>query len=49
MHIKDAIETKQNVTLCANWRYRGSCYKRIQLYRTDLHKVSGLILIKLKS
>jgi len=47
MHIKDAIETKQNVTLCANWRYKGGCYKRIQLYRTDLHKVSGLIRIKL--
>jgi len=49
MHIKDAIATKQNVTLWANWRYRGSRYKRIQLYRTDLHKVSGPIWIKLKS
>jgi len=48
MHIKDAITTKQNVTLSANWRYRGSRYKRIQLYRTDLHKVSGPILIELK-
>ena len=23
------------------WRYRRSRYKRIQLYRTDLHEVSG--------
>jgi len=29
MHIKDAIATKQNVMLWANWRYRGSRYKRI--------------------
>ena len=29
--------------------YRGSRFKRIQLYRTDLHKVSGPIQIKLKS
>jgi len=49
MHIKDAIATKQNVTLWAKWRYRGSRYKRIQLYRTHLHKVSGPIRIKLKS
>jgi len=49
MHIKDAIATNQNVTLWANWRYRGSRYKRIQLYRTDLHEVSGPIWIKLKS
>jgi len=48
MHIKDAIETKQNVTLWANWRYTGGSYKRTQLYRTDLHKVSGLIRIKQK-
>jgi len=34
MHIKDAIATKENVTLWANWRCRGSCYKRIW---TDLH------------
>ena len=49
MHTKDAIPTKQNVTLWANWRYRGSCYKRIQLHRTNFHKVSGPIQIKLKS
>jgi len=49
MHIKDAITIKQNVTLSENWRYRGSLYKRIQLYKTDLHKVSGPIRIKLKS
>jgi len=49
MHIKDAIETKQNVTVWANWRYRGGRYKRIQLYRTDLQEVSGPIRIKLKS
>ena len=49
MHIKDAITTKQNVTLSENWRYGGSRYKRIQLYRTDLHKVSGPIRIKLNS
>jgi len=49
MHIKGAIATKQNVRLWANWRYRGSCYKRNQLYRTDSHKVSGPIRIKLKS
>jgi len=47
MHIKDGIATKENVTLRANWRYRGSCCKRNQLYRTDLHKVSGPIRIKL--
>jgi len=29
MHIKDAIATTQNVTLWANWRCRGSRYKRI--------------------
>jgi len=46
MHIKDAITTKENVTLSANWLYRGSRYKRIQLYRTVLHKVSGPIQIK---
>ena len=56
MHIKDSIVTlwanwryQTNVTLWANWRYRGSHYNRIQLHRTDLHKVSGLIWIKLKS
>ena len=48
MHVKDATATKQNVTLWANWRYRGSRYKRIQLYRTDLQEVSGPIRIKLK-
>jgi len=47
MHLKDAIATKQNVTLWANWHYRGSRYERILLYRTDLHKVSGPIRIKL--
>jgi len=47
MHMKDTIETKQNVTLRANWRYRGGRYQRIQLYRTDLHKVPGPIRIKL--
>jgi len=36
MHVKDAIGTEQNVTLWANWRYRRSRYKRIQLYRTYL-------------
>jgi len=49
MHVKDAITTKQNVTLWANWRSRRSRYKRIQLYRTDLYKVSSPIRIKLKS
>jgi len=49
MHITDAIETKQNATLWANWRYRGGRYKQIQLYRADLHKVSGPIRIKAKS
>jgi len=29
MHIRDAIATKRNVMLVANWRYRGSRYKRI--------------------
>jgi len=48
MHVKDAIGTEQNVTLLANWRYRRSRYKRIQLYRTDLQEVSGSIWIKLK-
>jgi len=48
MHIKDAVATKQNATLWANWRYGGSHYKRIQLYRTNLHKVSGPIRIKTK-
>ena len=48
MHIKDAIKTKQNVTLWANWRYRGGGYKRTQLCRIDLYKVSGLIRIKKK-
>jgi len=47
MHIKDGIATKQKVTWWAKWRYRGSRYKRIQLYRTDLHKVSGPDRIKL--
>jgi len=47
MHIKDAIATKQNVTLWATWRCRGSRYERILLYRTDLHKVWGPIWIKL--
>jgi len=41
MHVKEAIGSKQNVTLWANWRSRRSRYKRIQLYWTDLHKVSG--------
>jgi len=49
MHVNDAIATKQNVTLWANCRSRRSRYKPIQLYRTDLHKVSGPIQIKLKS
>jgi len=49
MHVKDAIATKQNVTLRANWRYKGSRYKRIQLHSTELHKVSGPIWIKAKS
>jgi len=49
MHIKDGIVTKQNVTLSANWRHRGSRYERIQLHLADLHKVSGIIWIKLKS
>ena len=49
MHVNDAIATKQNVTLWVNWRSRRSRYERIQLYRTDLHKVSGSIRIKLKS
>jgi len=48
MHVKDAIRTEQNVTLWANWRYRRSRYKRIQLYRTALQEVSGPIRIKLK-
>ena len=48
MHVKDAIGTEQNVTLWANGRYRGSRYKRIQRYRTDLQEVSGPIRIKLK-
>jgi len=48
MHIKDAIGTEQNVTLQANWRYRRSRCKRIQLYRTDLHEVLGPVGIKLK-
>jgi len=47
MHVNDAIATKQNVTLWSNWRYGGSRYKRIQLYRTDLRKVSGPTRIKL--
>jgi len=42
MHVKHAIATKQNVTLWANWRSRRSRYKRIQLFRTDLHKVQAL-------
>jgi len=29
--------------------YRGSRFKRIQMYGTELHKVSGPIQIKLKS
>jgi len=33
------MPSRPNVTLTANGRYRGSRYKRIQLYRTDLHKV----------
>jgi len=49
MHMKDAIATKQNLTLWANKRYRGSRYTRIQLYRTDLHKVSGRIWMKQRS
>jgi len=48
MHVKDAIGTEQNVTLWANLRYRRSRYARIQVYRTDLHEVSGFIRIKLK-
>jgi len=47
MHVKDAIGTEQNVTLWANWCYRRSRYRRIQLYRTDLQEVSGFIRIKL--
>jgi len=49
MHVKDAIVTEQNVTLYANWSYRRSRYKRIQLCRTDLQEVSGSIRIKQKS
>ena len=49
MHVKDAIATKQNVTLWANWRARRSRYKPIQLYRPDLHEVLGPIRIQLKS
>jgi len=49
MHVKDAIATKQNVTLMENWRYRASRYKRIQLFRTDLHNVSDPLRIKVKS
>jgi len=41
MLVKDAIATKQNVALWANWRSRRSRYKRIQLYRTDLRKVQA--------
>jgi len=48
MHVKDAIGTEQNVMLQANWRYRRSRYKRIQLYRTHLQEFSGPIRIKLK-
>jgi len=48
MHVKDAIGTAQNVTLWANWRYRRSRYKRIQLYRTDLQEVSDPVRIVLK-
>jgi len=48
MHVNDVIGTEQNLTLQANWRYRRSRYKRIQLYRTDLQEVSGPIRIKLK-
>jgi len=47
MHVKDAIATKQNVTLWANWRSRPSRYKRIQLCRTDLHQGSSPIRIRL--
>jgi len=47
MHVKDAIGTAQNVTLWANWRYRRSRYKRIQLYRTDLQEVSDPVRIVL--
>jgi len=47
MHVKDAIGTEQNVMLQANWRYRRSRYKRIQLYRTHLQEFSGPIRIKL--
>jgi len=43
MHIKDAIATKPNVTLWANWRYRGSRYERILLDRTDSRNVSSPI------
>jgi len=48
IHVKHAIGTEQNVTLEANWRYRRSRCKRIQLYGTDLQDVSGPIRIKLK-
>jgi len=48
MRLKDAIGTEKNVTLSANWRYRRSRCKRIQLYRTGLQEVSGPIRIKLK-
>ena len=48
MDVKDAIVTEKNVTLYANWRYRRSHFKRIQLYRTDLQEISGPIWIKLK-
>jgi len=33
MYAKDAMGTEQNVTVKANWPYRRSRYKRIQLYR----------------
>jgi len=49
MHVKDAIAIKQNVTLWANWRSGRSRYKRIQLCRTDLHKGSSPVRIRLKS
>jgi len=48
MHVKHATGTEHNVTLWANWRYRRSRYKRIQLYRTDLQEVPGSSRIKPK-
>jgi len=47
MHVKDAIRAEENVTLWANWCYRRSHCKRIQLHRTALQEVSGPIRIEL--